>query len=153
MMEGEDGESTSEGAFGNKPVWSRIATVAAGPIFNFIMAFVFSLIVIGAVGFDVPTLTGVTEGYPAAEAGLKEGDVITRLNSKTIHFSREMSFYMAYHAGEEIDVTYIRDGEKQTAHLVPLYDEEQEGYLIGIQYDMYRERGKVLEEIRYSVYE
>lgn len=41
MMEGEDGESTDDRAFGKKSVWARISVVAAGPVFNFIMAFVF----------------------------------------------------------------------------------------------------------------
>ena len=43
MMEGEDGESTDDRAFGKKSVWARISVVAAGPVFNFIMAFVFLL--------------------------------------------------------------------------------------------------------------
>ena len=34
MMEGEDGESESEGSFNSKSVWARIAVVAAGPVFN-----------------------------------------------------------------------------------------------------------------------
>ena len=46
MMEGEDGESTDDRAFGKKSVWARISVVAAGPVFNFIMAFVFSFILL-----------------------------------------------------------------------------------------------------------
>ena len=34
MMEGEDGESTDDRAFGKKSVWARISVVAAGPVFN-----------------------------------------------------------------------------------------------------------------------
>lgn len=54
MMEGEDGESESEGSFNSKSVWARIAVVAAGPVFNFILAFLLALIVIGTAGFDRP---------------------------------------------------------------------------------------------------
>lgn len=43
MMEGEDGESTDDRAFGKKSVWARISVVAAGPVFNFIMALSFLL--------------------------------------------------------------------------------------------------------------
>ena len=32
MMEGEDGESNDDRAFGNKSVWARISVVAAGPV-------------------------------------------------------------------------------------------------------------------------
>lgn len=44
MMVGEDGESSEENSFGSKSVWTRISVVAAGPIFNFILAFFLSLL-------------------------------------------------------------------------------------------------------------
>lgn len=43
MMMGEDGESEDENAFNNKPLLARILVIAAGPVFNFILAFVFQL--------------------------------------------------------------------------------------------------------------
>mgnify|MGYP001054497532 CR=1 FL=1 len=153
MMEGEDEESATEGSFGSKSVWARISVVAAGPVFNFIMAFVFSLIMVSCLGFDRPVLTGVTESYPAAEAGMQEGDEIVRLNGKRIHFAREISFYTYFHSEEEMDIVFKRDGETQEVHLVPEYEEESERYLIGIQYSGERVRGNVLQTIQYSVYE
>ena len=45
MMEGEDEESGDDRAFNKKGVWARISVVAAGPVFNFIMAVVFSVVV------------------------------------------------------------------------------------------------------------
>ena len=41
----EDGKAPDEGSFLAANVWARISSVAAGPIFNFILAFLFSLIV------------------------------------------------------------------------------------------------------------
>lgn len=70
MMEGEDGESDDAGAFGNKSVWARMSVVAAGPIFNFIMAFFLAFILISCIGIDVPTISGVMEGYSAEKAGM-----------------------------------------------------------------------------------
>ena len=53
MMLGEDGgDSKAEGAFDSVSVWKRIAIIAAGPIFNFILAFVFSVLLIGMKGYD-----------------------------------------------------------------------------------------------------
>lgn len=153
MMEGEDEDSDAEGSFQSKSVWARMAVVAAGPIFNFIMAFVLSLILIGCVGYDVPRLTEVTEGYPAAKAGMQVGDEIVKINGKKIHFSREISFYTYFHSGEEMDVVYQRDGEKYEAHLVPVLDKESNAYRIGIRYSAARERGNVFQTVKYSVYE
>ena len=52
MMEGEDEDSDSERSFNNKSVWARICVVFAGPFFNFVLAFVFSMIMILAYGYD-----------------------------------------------------------------------------------------------------
>ena len=49
-MEGEDEESDDEKAFGKKSVWARMSVVFAGPFFNFIMAFVVAIILIGLIG-------------------------------------------------------------------------------------------------------
>ena len=38
MMVGEDEDSEDKNAFNNKGVWARISVIAAGPIFNFILA-------------------------------------------------------------------------------------------------------------------
>ena len=51
MMQGEDGEDELEGSFNAAPVWGRISVVAAGPIFNFILAFIFSMVLVGIYCF------------------------------------------------------------------------------------------------------
>lgn len=153
MMEGEDEESVDDRSFNSKTVPQRISIVAAGPIFNFIMAFAFSLILVGSVGFDRPVLTGVKEGFPAQEAGIREGDEIIKLGNKKIHLYREVSVYTYFHAGEDIEVTYKRDGETHTAVLTPKYDEESGSYLMGIYGTTARAKGSALETLRYSVYE
>ncbi len=73
MMKGEDGEDEEEGSFNHAPVWGRISVVLAGPVFNFILAFVLAVIVIGIVGYDPAEIIGFPEDSPAQEAGLLEG--------------------------------------------------------------------------------
>ena len=153
MMEGEDGESESEGSFNSKSVWARIAVVAAGPVFNFILAFLLALIVIGTAGFDRPEVKGVMEGYPAEEAGLQAGDIIKEINGKNIHIYREVSVYTLFHSNENLEVTYERDGEEYTCTISPKYNEEAGRNLFGIYGNTMRERGNIFETIKYSVYE
>ena len=153
LMEGEDGESSNERAFNRKPVWARISVVAAGPVFNFIMAIAFSLILVASVGFDRPVLTDVMEGYPAAEAGLQAGDEIVKMGNKPIHLYREVSIYTYFHANEPVEITYRRGDEKHTTMLVPKFDEESGRYLFGFYGTTARSKGTLAETLKYSVYE
>ena len=68
-MLGEDEEEDAEGSFTKASVWRRIVIVAAGPVFNFILAFLVSIIVISVVGSDPARVTSVPADSPEAEAG------------------------------------------------------------------------------------
>ncbi len=153
MMEGEDGESTDERSFNSKSVWARISVVFAGPLFNFIMAWVFALIVMACVGFDRPILTSVREGFPAAEAGLQEGDEIISMNGLRTHFFREISQFSIFHAGEDVKIVYKRDGERYETVLSPKLDEASGRQLFGMNGKAMRERGTALETVANSFYE
>lgn len=153
MMEGEDAESDDDRAFGKKSVWGRISVVAAGPVFNFIMAFVLAVILIACIGVDRPVVSEVMKGYSAEEAGLKADDTIVKINRKSVHFYREVSMYTFFHPGETLEVTYVRDGEKQKAVLTPTYDEESGRYLLGIRTKYEREKVGPLTCLKYGVYE
>lgn len=154
MMEGEDEESEDDAAFGKKSVWARMSVVFAGPFFNFIMAFVFSFILVSCQGIDKPLLTNATEGYAAAEAGMQAGDEIVKMNNYSVHFSSEINLYTWLHSGETIDVTYLRDGEKTTVSLKPKTDPETGNYRYGFEYSTQNyEKGNILTNIKNSFYE
>ena len=156
MMTGEDEESEDEKAFSNKGVWARIAVVAAGPLFNFLLAFLMSLILIGCIGYDEPVITSVSEGMPAAGAGIEAGDRIVKIGNQNIHVYREISNYLSFHpaqAGEEITIVYERDGVRYETSLTTVYSEESGTYLFGFLWDGSRTRGGVLNVLFYSVYE
>ncbi len=153
LMEGEDGESSNERAFNRKPVWAHISVVAAGPVFNFIMAWFFALIVMGSVGFDRPVLTGVMEGFPAEEAGLKAGDEIISMNGYRTHFYREVTQFSLFHPGKAADVVYERDGKRQKVTLTPKLDEETGRELLGMTGSLVRQKGSLTQTIANSFYE
>lgn len=150
---GEDEEAEDERSFGNKSVWARISVIAAGPIFNFIMAFIMAFIIISCIGADVPKISGVMEGYSAEAAGMQAGDTVIKMDNKSIHFYREVSMYSYFHEGETVDVTYERDGERHQVTLEPTYDEKSERYLLGLTYNYAREKKGILSNIKYSLYE
>ena len=133
MMVGEDEDDDSEGSFNNASVWARISVVAAGPIFNFILAFVFAMIITSVVGYDPARVLQVTEGSPAAQAGLKEGDIITEFQERHISIGRDLDSYMTLHGlkDEEISLTYERDGKK---HDIQFQANSESRYMLGFTY-------------------
>ncbi len=58
-MLGEDEDNMEEGSFNSKKRWQRFLIVFAGPLFNFLLAFLLSLIVIGFAGTDPSYVTYV----------------------------------------------------------------------------------------------
>ena len=134
MMEGEDEASDDEGAFANKSVWVRIWTVFGGPLFNFILAFVLSLFVIGSIGVDKSSIVSVTKGYPAEQAGLRAGDVITKINGTNINIGREVSSYFVFHplSDENVKIEVKRGDEKLSFDVKP---QEKERFYLGFGYN------------------
>jgi S1-C subfamily serine protease len=58
----------------------------------------------------------VAPGSPAAQAGLKDGDIITKINAQTVGKDGSLSSILGeYRPGDKITITYLRDGKEQTA--------------------------------------
>lgn len=113
MMGEDDADDLSEGSFNSKSVWARMSVVAAGPIFNLILACVFCFILIMITGYRSPEITGVLDGYSAQEEGLQAGDVITEINGRNVHIWDDVSLYTMTHADEApFKVEYERDRQE-----------------------------------------
>lgn len=133
FFEEEEVEKDQEHSFECKSVWARIAVVFAGPFFNFVLAWVLAVIVMGGVGYDKPVLNYVEEGSAAAEAGLQAGDLIKEFNGEKITLGREIAveLYINPVSEEDIEIVYERDGETHTAVITPEY---RKNYAVGISY-------------------
>ena len=131
--DGEEDGIPDEHSFPNAPVAARIAAVLAGPMANFILGFIFSLILVAFVGTDLPVIQEVIPDSAAMEAGLQAGDVIKKVNGENIHIYREVTLISMMNYGEPLRITYERDGERMTADLTPRFDAEDNRYYIGIR--------------------
>lgn len=133
MMVGEDGEEEGPGSFGHASVWGRISVVAAGPIFNFILAFVFALIITSVMGYDPPKVLSVEANSPAEEAGLQVGDIITNFQGKHISIGRDISLYESLYGmqQDQIKMTVKRDGKKIDLNFKAASEKK---YMLGFSY-------------------
>ena len=133
MMVGEDGEEDGPGSFGHASVWGRISVVAAGPIFNFILAFVFALVIMSVMGYDPPKVLSVEENSPAEEAGLQVGDIITSFQGKHISIGRDISLYESLYGmqQDQIKMTVKRDGKKIDLNFKAASEKK---YMLGFSY-------------------
>ncbi len=132
MMRGEDtAEEAEPGSFNSKSVPARIAVVLAGPFFNFIMAFICAVILIGMTGYMSSEVMEVQAGSPAMEAGIRAGDVILKADHASIHTFTDFRMHTALTRGHTLNVVLDRDGERVTVDVTPRLDEDGV-YRIGI---------------------
>ena len=130
MMLGEDEDSETPGSFNSAPIWGRIAAVAAGPIFNFIMAFVLSVLIVAMMGYVPSRVLEVPKDSPAYAAGLREGDQITKFQGYSIDIGQDLNTWLALNELEDapIEMTVKQNGEKRQISYRP---KTQEKYLMG----------------------
>ena len=76
----------------SRSVGQRSAIVLAGPLINYLLGFslFFLVFVVGAPVYT-PRIGGLLKGYPAAEAGLREGDRILAVNGRPVSAWEEMT--------------------------------------------------------------
>ena len=158
MFDGEDGVMAENGdvdehSFLKANVWARIATVFAGPFFNFVLAFVFSLILVAFNGSDRPVVQQIMENSAAEEAGILPGDEIVRINGEKIHLYREVSLISAMNQGETLEIRLKRDGVTEDVTIVPRYDTQDGRYYIGLRGAGEYFKCNPLQVFQYGVYE
>lgn len=158
IFDGEDGitaqdGTVDEGSFMSASVWARISSVVAGPIFNFILAFVLALIVVAFTGSDRPVVQNITPGSAAEAAGMQSGDLITKIGKERIHVGRQVILISALNKGEELPIEFMRDGESHSVTVTPVYDETDGRYYIGFAGVSEVFKCNAVEVFQYAYYE
>jgi regulator of sigma E protease len=101
------------------PLWARTATVAAGPVFNFVLSIlVFAFVAMNSGQARDPLTVGELIPLPAQERGLQPGDALVAINGTTVPSLDSDAYsgfvdtlpvepvltYTVERAGQEIDV-------------------------------------------------
>jgi len=137
QMKGESAADTTKGSFGKASFWRKTKILFAGVMMNWFVAFlIFTVLAwagmphfienqfqidsdIRTIGISDVTVSNIMNGSPAAQAGLRDGDVLVSmrttnvedLNRTYIHSVDDVLKYDEDHAGQSIYITYERGGD------------------------------------------
>ena len=142
---GEDEKNDDPRAMNNQPVWKRFLTVAAGPVMNFVLGYLFCAILLSnfILAEYLPRISYIYEDTAAAECGIELGDVITEINGTPISFDQEgvaavRETLSAADPEEEVLLTLNRDGEtvELSVQRTLVTDEESgaSAYMLGVAF-------------------
>jgi regulator of sigma E protease len=114
--------------------------IFAGPMMNFVLAFLLFLVFMYMTGVTVdnPTyveLSQIAKGSPAEAAGLKEGDIVRTINGVEIGTDREMMIRMIQESPDKT-MTWIieRDGERKEIRITPREEDNVGKVGVGVAY-------------------
>ena len=111
-MEGEDEASDDPRAFNNKSVWKRILVVVAGGLFNMLLGFLLTLLILAPQDtYATTTIARFVEDSSLERAGALVGDQIVQVNGYAIYTDRDLSFAFALADPEEMSIQVRRDGQ------------------------------------------
>lgn len=104
-------ESQQQCSFACKPLWQRMAIVAAGPVANFLLAiFVFWLINISyGVSGIAPVVNNIIEDSLAETAGLRAGDEILAVDGEETITWQQVTLQLLARLGETGEITLTVD--------------------------------------------
>jgi len=132
-MLGEDsGEEISEEdkrrSFSHAPLYKRFAIVAAGPVFNLLLAYLIFTVWLATSSIPLfvpsfadlaPTVETVIAGSPAEAGKVKSGDKIIQIGDKHINTWNEMTEIVKRSPGKPLPVVVEREGRTESLTITP----------------------------------
>lgn len=118
----EEIDRNDKASYANARLWARVVTIAAGPLTNYLFASVlvfFGLLIGGKEVGDDASMRVVVEPGPARVAGIETGDRVLEVNGDGVKNWEELKKAIGAHAGEPIDVTIERGGERLHKSVTP----------------------------------
>ncbi len=157
MAGDEPGESLTGKSFEflSRSIWERFLVIFAGPILNYILAFlIFSIIFM----FGSPTLTtevgSLLKDYPAEMSGLNIGDKVIKVDGRDVKYWEEMTEIIRKHLEGPIRLTIEKNGKVSDVEIQPIIRDVKDIFgkhnkiaLLGIA------PSQKIESVRYGFFE
>ncbi|WP_455379663.1 RIP metalloprotease RseP [Petrachloros mirabilis] len=134
-------------SFAHQGLWGKVLIVAAGPGFNFILAYlIFAAWLSGGYPLPVPSfkdiapvIEAVAPDSPADKAGMMVGDIVKKINGKDIATRVELLDAAAKSQGAPLVLEILRDERIETITVTPILAAEAGGkkedapYYLGVE--------------------
>lgn len=122
-------------AFVNRPVWARLLVIAAGSVFNVLLAFFIfagAFLYAGYQTFpDLPVVGGVLSGTSAEKQGIEKGDTILTVAGQKVDTWTDIGKITKTLDTRIVPVTVSHEGEKKTLTIM-MTDGDNGRPIIGI---------------------
>lgn len=131
---GEAQPEVEGGLAASKP-WVRIGVYIAGPLMNLLVAVILYSVIFSRLGVpdtSVIQIQDVVSNSPAAEAGLLPGDTVLSVNGQESDSYDALRNEIYSHLGENVTISYQRDGQVGQVSLVPRANPPEGEGAIGI---------------------
>ena len=154
-----------EKSFAHKSLIKRIAIVAAGPVFNLMLAVFLLMLVFSFHGVPVMStqVSGVEKGSPAELAGLQKGDRIFAIDGSPVDGWEALSSRIKGSGGKPLNLQVRRGEETVNLTATPqqkegrtIFGERKDDWVIGISSQVTIEKGNpgvALSRAFYQTYE
>lgn len=146
--ENPDEEPTGDpGEFQSKTVWQRAKIAATGPLTNIVLAFILMPLVfmIGTYTLGPARVGYVDTGSPADHAGFMVGDVIEKVNGRSVADWEKAEVLLAVNPDTDVAVAIDRSGDKKLLTLRPRLDPERHIGTSGLYPDFPAEVGGLMK--------
>jgi regulator of sigma E protease len=133
-------------SFYGAPAWQRLIVAFCGPFMNYLLAIVFlAVLAMGSEYYLEPRVLLSEDFYSTEEdadktaaynAGMKSGDLITKIGNYKVETFDDLKLYLAWEVRfnrKETDVTVLRDGEEIVLSVKPDWNPRQMRPLLGVQ--------------------
>jgi regulator of sigma E protease len=146
-LEGEDEPSNAEDSYSNKPLWARMAVIAAGPFANILIAAVLLFVLYSVSGYETNELAYIYKDSPADVIGLEVGDVIKSFDGKSVYNPMDAMLFLTASKGKETKIEVTRNGEIKEFNIKPFITPKNRCLIGYVPKDMFGIDSNVVKEV------
>ncbi|MFP4660971.1 MAG: RIP metalloprotease RseP [Halanaerobiales bacterium] len=148
-------ETKEEGrTFDQKSPWQRFMVIFNGPLMNFVLAILISSLILFFYGLPIEGVNSnvmgdIVPGAPAAEAGLRVGDMVVEINEQKVENWNDLETIIKQSDGGKLNFVVIRNGQEITLEINPI--EMQGEPYIGVVRETINRNVGLLESLKLGI--